>query len=203
MASKIRKISTLSNLHEKDTPVDIEQVYRKYFDRLFSYARIICDSEELAKDVVSDFFYRLLKNRTDLSKVDNLEVYLAVGVKNLCIQRLKKSSKVKQNAVLLTTVDYIDPQQVLLGKELKALLDKIVNELPDQCQLVFRMSKEQGMTNREIADELQIGLGTVKTQLIRAQSKIRDGITSHYKERNIKRSHWRLIGQFLLNFGAI
>ena len=203
MASKIRKISTLSSLPEKDKPIDIEHIYRRYFDRLFSYARVICDSEELAKDVVSDFFYRLLKNRTDLSKVNNLEVYLAVGVKNLCIQRLTKSSKDKQNAVLLSTVDYIDPQQVLLGKELKTFLDKMIDELPDQCQLIFRMSREQGMTHREIADELQIGLGTIKTQLIRAQSKIRDGIASHYKEMSIKHSHWRLIGQFLLVIAAV
>lgn len=203
MPSKIRKISTVSSPPDKKDAVAIERVYRDYFDRLFSYARVICDSEELAKDIVSDFFYGLLKNKTDLSKVDNLEVYLSVGVKNLCIQRLMKSSKEEKNSVLLATVDYIDPQQVLLGKELKILLDRIINDLPDQCQLVFCMSKEQGMTNQEIADELQIGLGTVKTQLIRAQAKLREGITSHYKDFITDQSHWRLIGQLLMIIGGI
>lgn len=201
MNLRIRKISTGSHQSNGGLTL-IEQVYRKYFDRLFSYARVICESEELAKDVVSDFFYELLKKNTDLSKVKSLEVYLAVGVKNLCIQRLMKASKVEKNAVLIATIDYIDPQQVLLGEELKKLLDKIINDLPDQCQLVFRMSKEKGLTNQEIADELQVGLGTVKTQLIRAQAKIRESITSHYKDTDIDPSYWRLIGQFLLILGG-
>ena len=106
MNSKIRKISTGSHQSNGGLTL-IEQVYRKYFDRLFSYARVICESEEVAKDVVSDFFYELLKKNTDLSKVKNLEVYLAVGVKNLCIQRLMKASKVEKNAVLIATIDYI------------------------------------------------------------------------------------------------
>ncbi|MEP0369092.1 MAG: sigma-70 family RNA polymerase sigma factor [Cyclobacteriaceae bacterium] len=198
MASKIHKISTGSSTSKKKSSIAIERVYRDYFDRLFSYARIICDSEELAKDVVSDFFYGLLKNQTDLSRVDNLEVYLSVGVKNLCIQRLMKTSKDNKNAVLLATIDYIDPQQVLLGKELKTLLDRIINDLPDQCQLVFRMSREQGMTNQEVADELQIGIGTVKTQLIRAHAKLKEGIVQHYKDVDIKDAPWRLIGQVFL-----
>ena len=203
MSSKIRKISIGSSPSNKQGSVDIERIYRDYFDRLFSYARVICDSEELAKDVVSDFFYGLLKNRTDLSKVGNLEVYLSVGIKNLCIQRLTKSSRNASNSVLIATVDYIDPQQVLLGKELKNLLDQIINNLPDQCQLVFRMSKEQGLTNQEIAKELQIGTGTVKTQLIRAQAKLKEGIISHYKDIDVQNAPWRLIGQFLLIMSGI
>ncbi len=202
MSSKIHKISTESQPAKKQGSIAIEDVYKDYFDRLFSYARVICDSEELAKDVVSDFFYRLLKNNTDLSKVSNLEVYLSVGVKNLCIQRLK-SSKTDPNSVLLTNIDNVDPQQVLLGKELQTLLDRIINDLPDQCQLIFRMSKEQGRKNQEIAAELQIGVGTVKTQLVRAQAKLREGITSHYKDSDIENAPWRLIGLLLLALGGI
>ncbi|MEP4532152.1 MAG: sigma-70 family RNA polymerase sigma factor [Cyclobacteriaceae bacterium] len=203
MSSKIRKISTESKPPEKRDSISIENIYKDYFDRLFSYARVICDSEEMAKDVVADFFYGLLKNKTDLSKINDLEMYLSVGVKNACLQKLIKTSKSKANPILISSIDYIDPQQVLLGKELKTLLDRIINDLPDQCQLIFRMSKEQGMKNQEIAGELQIGLGTVKTQLIRSQEKLRAGIISHYKDSDIKNAPWRLIGQFILFFVGI
>lgn len=197
MASKFQKISKNTISSDKDDAIDIEQVYRDNFDRLYSYAKVICDSNELAKDVISDFFYGLLKNKTDLTKISNLEAYLSVGVKNLCIQKMMKVSKEEKTSILLATIDYIDPQQVLLGKELKSLLDRITNDLPEQCQLIFRMSRERGMTNQEISDELQIGTGTVKTQLIRAQTKFRNAIVSYYKDQNTNSTQWRLIGQFL------
>ena len=176
----------------------IKTIYEDHFDRLFSYANAITDSKELAKDVVSEFFYGLLKNNTDLSQVHNLEVYLCVGIKNLCLKHLKKLPGTHRNSVLLATVDFVDPQQVLMGNELKKLLDNLIDDLPDQCQLIFRMSKERGMKNQEIADELQIGMGTVKTQLRRAQTKLKAGITTHYKESNADYTPWRLIGMFLL-----
>lgn len=202
MASKIRNIST-SNSPSDDGELAIEKIYKQYFDRLYSYARVICDSEELAKDVVSDFFYNLLNKKTDLSNVGNLEVYLSVSIKNLCFQRLSKAAKDQKTEVLLATIDYVDPQQVLLGKELKRLLDKAINDLPDQCQLIFRMSKERGFSNKEIAKELQITTGTIKTQLVRAQAKIREAISLQYKDRTPGDPIWRLIGQILLMFGGI
>ncbi len=201
MSLKFRKSSKSSLSVDKDNSMTIELAYRRYFDRLYSYARVICNSDEMAKDVVSEFFYGLLKNSSDLSKAENLEVYLCVGVKNLCIQHLMKSSKAQKNSVLLATIDYVDPQEVLLGEELRSLLEDLVNDLPDQCQLVFRMSKELGMSNQEIANELQIGMGTIKTQLIRAQAKIRDGITTHYHHHDSDSTPWRLIGQILLFLG--
>ncbi|MEQ8556489.1 MAG: sigma-70 family RNA polymerase sigma factor [Cyclobacteriaceae bacterium] len=202
MALKIRKTSKVS-LSDDDCSMAIELAYRKYFDKLYSYARVVCDSEEMAQDVVSEFFYGLLKKSSDLSKAENLEAYLCVGVKNLCIQHLMKSSKTEKNTALLATIDYVDPQQILLGEELRSLLESLINNLPEKCQLIFRMSKEQGMSNQEIAEELQVGIGTIKTQLIRAHSKLREKIVAHYHDQDLDSTPWRFIGQFLLTLGGI
>ncbi|WP_258105300.1 RNA polymerase sigma factor [Marinoscillum sp. MHG1-6] len=182
-----------------------EKVYRQYFDRLYAYARVICKSQPLAKDVVSDFFFNLYKNKVAFESIKNLEVYLFVSIKNQAVQaclRDNKELKQENEEVFRQMVDHINPEELLLEKELKKELDRLINELPDQCQLVFRMAKEKGLKYQEIADELGIGVETVKSQLKKAQSNLRSKIIDFYLDRtDAVFPDVRLIGQFLIAIG--
>lgn len=182
-----------------------EAIYRKYFDKLYGYARAICGSQSLAKDVVSDFFYHLWKNETNLSNIENLEIYLLVSIKNRATRALtlEKKATVENLEVLLETIEYINPEELLLEKELKDTLDKIINRLPDHGQLIFRMAKEKGLTHAEIAKELGISITTVKSQLKRSQSKLKAEILKFYMDTERgSLPDIRLIGQVLLIIGA-
>ncbi|MFY0598930.1 MAG: sigma-70 family RNA polymerase sigma factor [Cyclobacteriaceae bacterium] len=179
--------------------LSLEQVYSRYFDKLYSYAKVICRSQSMAKDVVSDLFYSLLKSKTNLGEIRNLEVYLMVSVKNRATSAVAKVLSEKEIKMKQQTVDNINPEEVLLEKELKELLDKSVAELPDKSQLVFRMAREKGMKYKEIAKELGITEMTVKSQLKRAQEKLKNDILKFYD--NPKRdlpADMRIIGSFLL-----
>lgn len=183
-----------------------EAIYRKYFEKLYGYARAICGSQGMAKDVVSDFFYHLWKNETNLSKIENLEIYLLVSIKNRATQALVKEKKVDSTGnnaeFLIETVEYINPEELLLEKELKVALDEIINNLPDQAQLIFRMVKEKGMSQPEIASELGISVTTVKSQLKRSQTKLRAEILKFYMDSESDfHPDVRLIGQIVLLMG--
>lgn len=202
MTRKQGKIAQVNSLHQKNREKHFEEVYRRYFDQLYAYARVICNSQNLAKDVVSDFFYNLWKNQTDLTQVNNLEGYLFVSVKNQAIQSLNRNNREISHEGLeikIGSIDYINPEELLLEKELKVTLDKIILDLPDQCQLVFRMAKEQGMKYAEISEELNISVETVKSQLKKAQGKLRTEILKFYLDtESSSLPDVRLIGQLLL-----
>ncbi|HAK28549.1 MAG TPA: RNA polymerase sigma-70 factor, partial [Sphingobacterium sp.] len=61
-------------------------------------------------------------------------------------------------------------------EELRVRLDQLVSELPEKCQLVFKLSREEGLTYKQIAEHMNISVKTVETQLSRALKKIRAGI---------------------------
>ncbi len=188
-----------------DSEKFFESIYRCYFHKLYIYSKVICNSRDLAKDVVSDLFYELWKKQTNLEDIINLETYLYVAVRNKSIKALLKDKNRISEAtvdVLNNSIDYIDPEELLIEKELKETLDKIVERLPEQCQLVFRLAKERGMKYSEIAVELGISTETVKSQLKRAQKKLRAGILIYYENRKgTLLQNVRLIGQLIFFVG--
>ena len=80
----------------------------------------------------------------------------------------------------MINIDRIDPEEILLEKELYKLIEQTVNALPDQCQLVFRLAKDKKMKYKEIAEELGISITTVKSQLLKATTRIKEAILESY-----------------------
>ncbi len=180
--SKIRKMKSRSLL--EDT---FEKVYNENFDRLFLFASTITKSKELAKDVVADVFVDLWENNAQLSKIREIESYLFISVKNQAIRHIsKKSHQLKDDNIesTLVSIDRVNPEEVLLAKELFDFIETTVSNLPDQGQLVFRMAKDKQLANKDIADELGISVSTVKSQLVRATAIIRTAILEKFDEKH-------------------
>tara|TARA_Y100001972_G_scaffold123255_1_gene170195 strand:+ start:505 stop:1137 length:633 start_codon:yes stop_codon:yes gene_type:complete len=175
--SNIRRLKS-GNLEEA-----FEKIYLDNFDQLFLFACTITKSRELAKDVVSDVFVELWDNSAQLSKIKEIESYLFISVKNHAIRLVsKKSYKLKDDNIesTLLSIDRVNPEEVLVAKELSAVIEKTVQSLPAQAQLVFRMAKDRQMAYKDIATELGISVSTVKSQLIRATGIVREAILKKF-----------------------
>jgi RNA polymerase sigma-70 factor (ECF subfamily) len=64
----------------------------------------------------------------------------------------------------------------LILKELQAKIDNAINELPPQCQLVFRLSRQEGLSVKEIAEKLSLSENTVKSHLKKANRDIQGNL---------------------------
>lgn len=183
----MKKGEDIRKLHFPKTFEDgFEEVYVEYFKPLYLYARTITKSEDLAKDVVSDVFFNLWKSQSDFSKIRELRSYLFIAVKNQAIRALSKDPHdfIRQDQEsLIREVDRVDPEEILLEKELLMAIEEAVSMLPDQCQLIFRMAKNEQMSYKEIALELNISQSTVKTQVGRAISNIKDAIEVRFEDK--------------------
>ena len=178
--SKIRRLEIEGSLKTKFT-----RIYQDHFDRLYYFALTFTKSEDLAKDVVSEVFLKLWQNRSGFNEIRQIESYLYISVKNEAIQVLSRnlvstnSHDFDQEAKI---IDKIDPEELLIEKELIQQIERTVSQLPDQCQLIFNMAKNRQMKYKEIADELGISVSTVRMQLIKASGIIRDTIRKKYDD---------------------
>lgn len=165
--------------------LQFEKIYLENFDRLFLYATTITKSDELAKDIVSDVFVDLWKNMQRLAQIKDINSYLFISVKNQAIRTVSNNPENLQNydfESVVKGIDRINPEEVLLEKELFDFIESVVKNLPDHCQLVFRMAKDQNLSNKEIAEELGVSVATVKSHLLKATATLRTAICEKYSE---------------------
>ncbi len=185
---KSSKSSTVKPLHPSDQK--FQEIYETYFDRLFAYAYQVAGSYDMAKDIVSEVFSTLLHSNRDLAGINNIQSYLYKSVKNQAVKAISMdplSFEGQSHSEQMEYVDNTNPQDLLVGKELEDFLKTLIDDLPPNCQLVFRMVREEGLSYEEAAEKLGLAPKTVKNQLFLALSKIKTGLAEHFKDTPVIR----------------
>ena len=157
------------------------EIYNRYWDKLFSIAGHKLDRLEDAEEVVQDIFISLWNRREQLEITTTLNAYLAVSVKYRVIKVLTKQFHQKKYADQLAAQKVVDhsTEQWLEFMEMKGRLEKLVLELPEKCQLVYRMSREDGNSQKQIAAALNISEKTVEAHLAKAVQRIKTRINMY------------------------
>ena len=160
----------------------INGLYEAYSRRLFNFAFSYLKTDEDSLDVVQDVFISLWKKRYDLKEDTNLEAYLFTVTKNsvISIFRKKISEKVylehlQQVAVLF----HNDNEEQYDYQILSEKIQELVGKLPEHRKRIFQMSKENGMSNKAIAEELNISVKTVEDHMTKARRFIKSHLVEH------------------------
>lgn len=153
------------------------ELFRRYYPRLLSYSRKFIDDESICQDVVQETFIKLWEKRSSI-KDTNLKSYMFTIVRNNCLNRLKQNKVVETyslNALKETKgeslyiIDFWDSSdKTLLYHELENILNAVIDSLSERCRQVFLMSRQNKMTNSEIANKLGISVKTVEKHITRA-----------------------------------
>lgn len=166
----------------------LKEIYSIYFDDLFVYAKTITNSSDLAKDAVSDVFMYLLRSKTDLNYVRDVQAYLLKSVKNSAIKIVSRNPvrlEYIQEDQEFQIAEEINPYNILLGKELEGFVHEAIKQLPPHGQLVFKMIRMNQRTYEEVAAELGISVNTVRNHLVAATKILRGKMKEFYAEKTL------------------
>lgn len=166
-----------------------EEAYKKVFfhfhSSLHRFAHHILKDADTTEEIVSDVMMRIWDMGSKLAQVENLNLYLFTATKNACLTQLAKNKLAKvqwdegiENA-LADTGD--NPEQQLLYSEIETKVERAVAGLPPQCQLVFRLIKEEGFSYREVAVIAEISQNTIETHMRIALRKIKLALDSYLR----------------------
>ncbi len=159
-----------------------EKLYRRFYYILTHYAYRYMKCPELANDMVSEVFYKLWKKRESISVTTSLQSYLFTSVRNKCLDQLRAKSRVDQcdDSVLIDfDCSSATPLQYTVGEELHQKIESAIEALPRDRRKVFRMSRDNGLKYKEIADTLGISIKTVETQMGRALKFLRQELSEY------------------------
>ncbi|MBO9672111.1 MAG: sigma-70 family RNA polymerase sigma factor [Sphingobacteriaceae bacterium] len=152
-------------------------IYNNYWKLLFQTAYRILNDTIVAEDIVQDIFVSLW-NRRNQAVILNLKAYLQQATRFAVYQaiREKRHDDAFYNRLALVTADIITDNP-LLFKEQQELLHEIINALPPDCKETFRLSREEGLTYKQIASQLGISEKAVEKRITKSLKHIRNGLS--------------------------
>ena len=165
---------TLFNTNDERVLIEI---YDRYWDKILAVAFNRLGNLEEAEECVQDVLCKLWKLRSTFNlQNEKLSSYLARAVRNqtfnVIYQNRQKRQKLAGYSPQEDVIDSISPERKLIIQELQQQIDVAIKNLPPQCQLVFVMNKNEGLTTKEIADKLNLSENTVKSHLKKAKKDI-------------------------------
>nr|WP_294795342.1 RNA polymerase sigma-70 factor [uncultured Mucilaginibacter sp.] len=160
-----------------------ESFYYLLYDALVRFSMMYIHQREEAEEIVTNVFVKSWINRSNMQHVERPDTYFFVAVKNQSLNHLKKYSSIHvvpvEDSGDVNLIDNADPQFQLEKKELHFYLDKSIDALPQQCRIIFKLIKEDGLKYKEVAEILNISPRTVQTQLFRAMHKLTVSLTAY------------------------
>ena len=167
------------------------QLFNFYYPKLIQLALAFVPGIVAAQEVVSDLFYKILKNPKTLEHVKEFDNYIFLAVKNQSYTYLRKNKHRAFFDSIEQKADYIlpdikNPENSLLSDELFQLVEKVVQELPPKRKAIFYLVKEEGKKYKEVAEILDISIKTVELQMSLALKLLRKSVKEYQESKDIK-----------------
>lgn len=155
---------------------EFEYQFRKLYLQLGMYAlRIVGDADD-AEDIVEEAFMKSWQTISSGIVIENFNSYIYRSVRNECVSFLRRKTDFED----IDSVPEIS-DEVIDTSVRDAKIWKAIDSLPEKCREVFLMSKRDGFSNQEIADELGMSIKTVKNQMTKALSRLREALSTGHK----------------------
>ena len=158
-----------------------DALYRKHWRFVYNAAYKRLGNYDQAKDVAQDVFIQFWTQQTSRSSapvIDNLSAYLYVAVRNNALKWMESEKKFVPIPDLLVQLESRrdDADALIRYNELRLAFETVVEQLPQQQQVIFRMRYDYDLSSDEIADKLNVSPKTVRNQLGRALSKLKTAL---------------------------
>ena len=158
------------------------ELFNQYNKRLYSFVEQLTKSGADAEEIVQESFLKLWVNRASLPGIDHPGNYIYTIARNKTLDHIRKVSRdqklLDQLWVNMSHADH-SMEEELRTQEYRQLIDQALAQLPGQKQVVFRLSREQGLSHEAIAGRLGLSKSRVNNILVETMKFIRQYLEQH------------------------
>lgn len=163
---------------KNDDRTAFKELYSRYWSFLLDLAYKPLQCRSKAEDIVQDIFISIYQRRKDIELEVSLKAYLckALKFKVLNEMRSKLVRDTYQQSVFLGANCKNDFAKQYEAKELKHVIARSVDQLPEKCKQAFLLSREENLSYKDISGELAISVSTVEKHIIKALKYIKGSL---------------------------
>src|SRR5688572_14380955 len=159
-----------------------EMLFRTYYQPLCNYAFTFLQDREDAEEIVQSTFILVWEKRDTLAIRTSVKPYLYAMVRNACLNVIKHE-KIKQKYAVeemaLADRSHEDVTHAMASHELEYRIKIAMEELPEQCRMVFKLSRFEELRYAEIAEQLNISVKTVENHMGKALKIMREQLKDY------------------------
>lgn len=159
-----------------------EMVFRTFYQPLCNYAYSFVQDRDAAEEIVQSTFLNVWEKGNNLVIHTAVKPYLYAMVRNACLNMIKHEKIKKQHVDLQLAVADRSIESVthtVMASELEGKIQQAMEKLPQQCRLVFKLSRFEELKYSEIAEHLDISIKTVENQMGKALRIMREELKDY------------------------
>lgn len=158
-------------------------LFKRYYDHIYGVAFAFTKSPAMSEDLSQDVFLKIWFKREMLRTVEKFDSYLFMVARNHILNELEK--RVKEEQFTDDLHNYFrevnnTPENYMIHKEAEEIISNAVSRLPAQQQAVFRLSREEELSQELIAEKMNISVNTVKSHMNKSLRFIRHYLRKYY-----------------------
>ncbi|MCG8310168.1 MAG: RNA polymerase sigma-70 factor [Cytophagales bacterium] len=190
-----------ARLFKKIAEEGCRSAYNEFFDiyypKFIKFAILFVKQHHFAEEVVSEALIKIFKNRQKISRIDNIEGYLFITVKNECIRYLERNRKYIGFESIENEEDFVlkvtkNPEDEVIYNEFSKMIKETIKNLPPKRKMIYRLIREDGLKYKDVATLLNISPKTVDAHMGLALKSLNKAIRS-YKEGKFRITSMRKI----------
>ena len=147
----------------------IDDLFAYYYPRLYHFSKSILKIENEIDDILQEVFVKIWLNRRKIGNPETFNAYIFTITKNEVLNLIRSKLRdhtFKDQLFQYAVAEEYQSSTPLEYEEIKTGIDKIVANLPDKRRQVFILSRTEGLSNKEIAMQLNISEKTVEDHIL-------------------------------------
>ncbi|MEL7588081.1 MAG: RNA polymerase sigma-70 factor [Prolixibacteraceae bacterium] len=175
MKDELNLEKVLSELADSHHPA-LEELFNYYYPRLYNFSRAFLKLEDGIDDILQEVFVKIWKNRQNITTTDTFNSYIFTITRNLLLNELRSRlndqkirDKILQSSVAKEYLSF----EITEFEELARKVEMLIEELPARQREIFKLSRTEGLSHKEIAEKLNITAKTVEYHIRQAITYIK------------------------------
>lgn len=179
------------------TEAEFNEVFQLYYEEMCRIVLPILKDKDAAEDVVQDVFVKMWMRREELEINTVIKAYLYKAVVFRAFDYLRKQKNiVKANTELkiISSPSYNHIEDTTGEKELTIAIEEGLDKMPENMRTIFQLSRFTGLKNREIAEQLDISIKTVESNMTKALKLLHEHLKPFLNSTHSNMIIWLLYG---------